>query len=272
MKDSKALYVYGVVPKGEGEIPIKGIDSDGPVRFFPFQDIAALVSEVDLQEFGESELAQNLKDLKWVTEKIWAHEKVLEKAMESRTVIPMKFGAIFISGERLEKILADSYEAFKDLLEKLDGHSEWGVKIYGDSEGLRADVEKTSARVQLAERERAENPPGMAYLMQRKLETTLAEEVDLEKGKRLQDIFNRLSAHAAHAKLGALTPRELTAKERPMIFHGIFLIAEEKVKRFVGEVANLTMEMSELGWKFQQVGPFPPYNFSEISPVKEVQR
>ena len=108
--------------------------------------------------------------------------------------------------------------------------------------------------------------------MRRKLEIILSEEVDLEKEKRLREIFNRLSVLAAEAKLGELSPRELTGKEKPMIFNGIFLITEEKVKRFVGEVANLTMEMSELGWKFQQVGPFPPYNFSEISPVKEVQR
>lgn len=272
MENSKALYIYGIVPKGDADISIKRIDPNTDVCLFPYQDIAALVSEVDLKEFGESELAQNLKDLKWVTEKIWAHEKVLEKAMESRTVIPMKFGAIFLSEERLEKTLADSYEAFKDLLEKLDGHSEWGVKIYGDSEGLRAHVEKTSARVQLAQAKMAENPPGIAYLQQRKLEGALREEVDLEKGKRLQEIFNRFSAHAAQAKLGALTPRELTAKEGPMIFHGIFLIAEKKVKRFAGEVEKLTMEMSDLGWKFQQVGPFPPYSFSEISPVKEVQQ
>ena len=272
MKDSKALYVYGVVPKGEGEIPIKGIDSEGPVRFFPYQDIAALVSEVDLKEFGESELAQNLKDLKWVTEKIWDHEKVLEKAMESRTVIPMKFGAIFTSENRLEKILGDSYEAFKDLLEKLDGHSEWGVKIYGDSEALKASVEKTNPHIQALSSEIAQRPAGEAYLLRRKLEITLMEEVDLENGKRLQEIFNRLSVHAAEAKRGELSPRELTGKEKPMTFNGIFLVREEKVNQLTGEVANLTMKMSDLGWEFQQAGPFPPYSFSEIAPVEGAKR
>ena len=269
MENSKALYVYGIVSSRE-EIPVAGIDPKASVRFFPYQEIAALVSEVDLEEFGESALTQNLKNPEWVTEKIWTHEKVLEKVMDSQTVVPMKFGAIFTSPERLENALADSYETFKTLLEKLEGHLEWAVKIYGDSEALKATVGKTNSRVQAVSKEIAQGSAGVAYLLKKKFDTALTEEVDVEKGKCLQEIYNRLSHHAADAKFGSLSPRELTGKERPMFFHGIFLVAREKLGRLTGEVLNLTMEMSNLGWEFQQAGPFPPYNFSDCSPKEGI--
>jgi len=270
MKDSKAWYVYGVVPKGEGEIPIKGIDSEGPVRLFPYQDIAALVSEVTLEEFGESALASNLKNLEWVKEKVLAHEKVLEKVMASKTVIPLKFGAIFTSEDRLQKVLADSYEGFQSLLGTLKDHSEWAVKLYGDLDGLRAVVAKTSDRIQGAAKEMKEASAGVAYLLQKKFETALREETDVEKGRRLGEIFNRLSAHSSEKKLGDLIPQELTGKAKPMIFNGVFLIAKNKLNDFTREVENLKKEIANLGWQVEQVGPFPPYNFSELPRPEEV--
>ena len=271
MENSKALYVYGVVSSGE-EIPVAGIDPKASVRLFPYQEIVALVSEVDLGEFGEVALAQNLKNLGWVKEKVLAHEKVLEKVMDSQTVVPMKFGAIFTSSANLEKALADSYETFKALLEKLEGHLECSVKIYGNSEALKATVEKTNPRVQAVSKEIAQESAGVAYLLKKKFDTALSEEVDVEKGKRFREIYCRLSRHAADAKLGSLSPRELTGKEKPMIFHSIFLVARDKFARLAGEVVKLTMEMSNLEWEFQQAGPFPPYNFSEISPVEKVHQ
>ena len=272
MENSKGFYVYGIVLQNEMELPQRGMDPEAPVRLFHCEKIAAVVSEVPLAEFGESALAQNLKNMEWMKEKIWAHEKVLESVMDSRTVIPLKFGTIFLSEERLEKVLRDSYEAFGELLEKLEGHSEWAVKVYGHSEGLKASVEKGNPRVQAILNEMAGKPAGVAYLLKKKLETALAEETDVEKGRRLQEIFNRLSAHASDGKLGELSPRELTGKEMPMIFNGIFLVAKEKLAPFTQEVASLKKELSDLEWEFQQVGPFPPYNFSGFPEVKEANR
>src|SRR3989338_6706478 len=155
MENSKALYVYGIVSNRE-EIPTVWMDPKASLHLFPYQEIAALVSEVDLGEFGESALTQNLKNLEWVKEQVLAHEKVLEKVMDSQTVVPMKFGAIFTSEERLVKVLADSYEEFLELLEKLEGRLEWAVKIYGDSEAQKATLAKTNPRVRAVSKEIAQ--------------------------------------------------------------------------------------------------------------------
>ena len=272
MENSKGLYVYGIVLQNEMELPKKGVHSEVPIQLFPCNKIAALVSTVPLEEFGESSLAENLKNTEWAKEKIWAHERVLESVMDSQTVIPLKFGTIFLSEGRLGKVLADSYHEFLALFGRLGGHLEWAVKIYGDSEGLKAHVQRTNARVQEAASERAGKPAGVAYLLQKKVETALGEGVAVEKGKRFQEIFNRLSVYASEGKLGGLSPRELTGKEKPMIFNGIFLVAKSQLGEFTQEVTRLQKEMSDLDWEFEQVGPFPPYNFSELSEVKEANR
>lgn len=277
MDNSKALYVYGIVFRLSHPTPLLAMGGEekgegGGVRFFPYQDIAALVSEVDLEEFGESSMAQNLKNLEWVKEKVMAHEKILEKVMASQTVIPLKFGAIFTSEDRLQKVLADSYEGFQYLLETLKDHSECAVKLYGDLDGLREIVARTSDRIQEVAKEMKEELPGVAYLLKKKFETVLREETDIEKARRLREIFNRLSAHSSDDKLGDLIPHELTGKDKPMIFNGIFLIVKSKMHEFTEEVANLKREVADLGWQVEQVGPFPPYNFSELPRVEEVPK
>jgi hypothetical protein len=269
MESSKALYVYGIVSNATPETTSIWQEPRSGVCLFPHQGICALVSEVSLDEFGESALAENLKKLDWVKEKVWAHEKALERVMRLQTVIPMKFGAIFTSEDGLKKVLADSYEAFQYLLRRLEGHLEWAVKMYGDSEALKTNVRKTNARVQAARAEMTGQPAGVAYLLEKKLETLVAEEVAVEERKRLQEIFNRLSVHASEGKWGDLSPRELTGKESPMIFNGIFLVARSQERLFIEQVANLKMEASELGWQLEQVGPFPPYNFSDLARIQE---
>jgi len=106
-------------------------------RFFYYQDLYAMVSNVSTDEFSEENLKKNLADLEWIKHKAGIHEKVIETVMKDSCVIPFKFGTIFNTEENLKIMLKEHIREFKDTLKYLEGKEEWGVKIYCDLEKLK---------------------------------------------------------------------------------------------------------------------------------------
>ena len=82
-----ALYLYGIV---RADVRITGgpagVDARHAVFLLEGNELAAIVSSVPLEEFGEEQLRENLNDVAWLEEKARAHEAVLEAMLESTTV------------------------------------------------------------------------------------------------------------------------------------------------------------------------------------------
>ncbi len=130
----KGLYLYCIRTKTKNKFSAEGIDG-GEIFATSYQDLEAIVSEVSLEEFGSEEIQRKAQeDLKWIKEKAQLHEQAVEEAMkngdEILSIIPMKFGTIFKTKEKLAETLKKYYSKFKKTLENLVGKQEWAVKVY----------------------------------------------------------------------------------------------------------------------------------------------
>ena len=93
-----AWYVYGVVNAAIGlEEPSGDINASRPVQILTEGAVAAAVSEVDLEEFGEERLRDHLRDMNWVERVARAHETVLDRIRAQATVIPMRMCTVYRS-------------------------------------------------------------------------------------------------------------------------------------------------------------------------------
>ena len=120
----KGFYLYCIIKESDHEFSTEGIGG-GKVWTMPYQDLKAVVSEVSLDEFSSEEIQKkSQEDINWIKEKAQNHQKAIEGAMASGPVIPMQFGVIFKTKEKLEETLAKHYEQFKQSLEKLAGKQE----------------------------------------------------------------------------------------------------------------------------------------------------
>src|SRR5213078_2128486 len=77
-------YVYGVVSAGGEDLPpdLPGVDPRYPATLVGEGGLAAIVSRVSLEEFGEERLRDNLNDVAWLEDKARAHEEVLDAALQ----------------------------------------------------------------------------------------------------------------------------------------------------------------------------------------------
>jgi hypothetical protein len=256
------LYLYGIVRADvriTGELA--GVDSRHHVFLLEGNELAAIVSSVPLEEFGEEQLRENLNEVAWLEEKARAHERVLEALLESTTVVPTRLCTIFSEERQVREMMSREGPALIDALERLDGKAEWGVKVFAEPGALER-----------AARERAkegadEGPvsPGAAYMDRRRRESRARENAEEIADAWAHAIHERLARCAAEALLNPLQRRELSGHDGDMLLNGVYLIEEGEVDRFRELAAELGEEYRALGLVVEPTGPWPAYNFVKNS-------
>jgi hypothetical protein len=256
------LYLYGIVHANvriTGDLP--GVDRDHHVFLLEGNELAAIVSSVPLEEFGEEQLRENLNEVPWLEEKARAHETVLEALIESTTVVPTRLCTIFSGEKQVREMMADEGPALVEALERLEGKAEWGVKVFAEPGALeRAAVERAQEGS-----EREPLSPGAAYMDRRRRETRARENAEEIADGWGQSIHQRLEACAAEALLNPLQRRELSGHDGDMLLNGVYLIEDEVAERFRELVSELGEDHRSRGVAVELTGPWPAYNFVKSS-------
>ena len=113
------VYVYGILP---GDIKVEsgaeGVgDPPGEIRVVRHRDLAALVSDVDLDRpLGRAE-------------DLFAHEELLDATAADVPVLPLRFGAVLTNDDAVaDELLGAHYDEFTSALKQLEGHAEYVVQ------------------------------------------------------------------------------------------------------------------------------------------------
>ena len=229
-----ALYVYGVVPAGT-DLDLHLVEEGG---------LAAICGEVPLAEFGEEPLRRNLEDRAWLERTAQEHERVLDRALRAGTVIPFRIATLYESEESLREFLRDGHEDLAQLLERLAGKVELGVKAYLDT----------------ARQGAVEDESGADYLRRRQAEEVTAREADAFAIECARASHARLSAAALDATANRPQPAELSGRTDRMLLNGAYLVPRGET-RLGSVVSDLERLYAERGVTFEITGPWPPYNF-----------
>lgn len=223
------------------------------------QELYAIVSRVDEEEFSEIGLRKNLRQLDWIKIKAGEHERIIEAIMRQVCVIPLKFGIVFNTEDNLRTMLREQAENFLRILKNLAGKEEWGVKIFCDTEGLKEIIgQEESAQPQ---HNQEEATCGRAYFLRKKKETLLIESLNKRVNEYAQQSFELLRKNTIAACLNNLLPKEVTERKDDMILNAVFLIEQGRVVEFTQEAKELQAKYKGRGLSFVCTGPWPPYNF-----------
>jgi hypothetical protein len=252
-----AWYVYGVVKSDavtEAELP--GVDATRPVELFAEGSIAAAVSEVDLEEFGEAPLRERLRDMAWVERVARGHETVLEQIRAQATVVPMRMCTVYRSESRVREMLRLQESALRRAIDHLDGKAEWGVKVFSDPSELTAVGLDAPD-----DQESVDEARGAAYMRRRQGERDRRERERQQLEESAEQIHERLSTLAGDGHMLPPQRPEVSGHAGDMVLNGVYLVSNDSQERFHAEVQALEDEFAPLGVKLVLTGPWPPYNF-----------
>jgi hypothetical protein len=254
-----ATYVYGITSADADELSdtlatVEGVGSSPP--FTIEQDgLVAIASEVPLAEFDEERLRENLNDVEWLEQTARGHELVLEAAREGTTIIPLRLCTIYRGEDHVRVMLEREQAVFRDALDRLEGKTEWGVKLIAEPGALEAALAEDEPE------EAGEVSPGVAYLKSRGREAKEREAIDDLANAWAAEAHDRLTHSAVEALLNPLQNPEVSGHVGEMLLNGVYLVEDAGMDAFTAEIEALVNEFDDRGVSVEMTGPWPPYNF-----------
>src|ERR1700694_975453 len=133
---TEGKYVYCIIRNDRSrEFGELGIGGGARVYTVNHNDLAAVVSETPIVIYDPTR------------ENVLAHEFVNETVMREFTLIPMSFGTVFRSEKDVLALLNSTYQAFTDVLEKMQDKIEFGLKILWDRDKVVAAIERDNDEI-----------------------------------------------------------------------------------------------------------------------------
>src|SRR5580765_2054496 len=134
--DIEGKYVYCIV-RNDRQKEFGGIGIGGGQRVYTVHhnDLAAVVSDTPIVIYDPTR------------ENVLAHEFVNETVMREFTVIPMSFGTVFRSEDDVGELLRSTYQAFTDVLDKMQDKIEFGLKILWDRDKVVETLEQENEEI-----------------------------------------------------------------------------------------------------------------------------
>lgn len=263
--EARGLYVYGVGRLAELE-PLVGagapeaIETDAELELVPEGELAAVVSGVPLEDYGEEALPARLADAAWTATRALRHERAVEHFARRAPVVPLRFGTIYLRRESVARMLGGRAAELRAALARLEGREEWGVNLYVSRAVLRGEVERVSPRLRELSGRAAAAPPGQAYLLRKKIEAARDDETRAETRRAAAEVERRLAAEsAAAARLRVL--KDESAEHGDVAARLAFLVQRERFEEFRAAAERLAAEYAPLGFRLELTGPWPAYNF-----------
>ena len=248
-------YLYAVT-RGIDPAALAGTTGlDGaPLEVVGHRDLAAVVSSVDLEEYGEEGLRANLENLPWLERVARGHDAVVQAAAALAPTAPMRLATICRDDAGVVERLEGWHDDLTAVLDRVEGRVEWSVKVYA---ARRPEEPAATGRGP------GHAPAGGAAYLQRKKAEAQARRTE-ETTARLvtEEVHERLmQAAVASRRLAAQDPR-LTGRTDQMLHNGAYLVEADRSAEFAAvldEVASANPDVV-VEWH----GPWPPYSFATL--------
>lgn len=247
-------YLYAVTRIG-GEADLVTVTGlrEAPVRLVEHRELAAVVSDVDLDEFGEDGLRNNLEDLRWLEEVARAHHAVVHAVAAMGPTAPLRLATICRGERAVRERLDEWHDELVRALRRIEGRSEWSVKAF--SRPPATDPETSSP-----------NPTGTgagsAYLKRRKAAVAEREAAVRSVAALAEELHLALSEHAVASRRLPPQDRKLTGHEGTMALNGAYLVDNDQAAEFEAVVQRLDGEHPDA--RLDLRGPWPPYSFAVL--------
>jgi hypothetical protein len=246
-------YLYCIVRSARKPVIRRaaGLPGAGPVRALDAGGrLWLIVSDVDTAQYGETAIADGLKRLDWVSRRAMGHETVVERFLPGAALLPMQLFTIFKSDERALAHVSRDRRRIERVLERVEGHVEWGLRLTWDERAARAAVEK------LHEGRARVGASGMSYLARKR---------DLLDVGRTQLANVRAEATALHRQLAKQardavrrTATEQAAPGSRLLLDAAYLVPAAHAAAFRAAVRQRTRQLASAGITATLTGPWPP--------------
>jgi hypothetical protein len=261
MTAEQGIWVYAVTERGGG-VTLPGLAgvSGARVRLAHAGGLTAVVSDVELTEYGADALRRNLEDLAWLEAVARAHHGDIDATARLFTVLPMRLATVYGSDAGMAAALEAFETPFQAALGRLRGRTEWGVKGYAAPSPHAAGPATAKPPEDGAATGEGGAGTGMAYLRRRRDALAAQRESRHAAADSARAVHAELSRHAADSCLHPPQSPQLSNRADAMVLNAAYLLDDDITDQFAQAVAALNDRDQRL--RLELTGPWPPYSFA----------
>lgn len=236
-------YIYGIIDTDEapnfGSIGIGGRSDE--VTTIGTKGLAAVVSNASMDHYVLSR------------ENVLAHAKVIEKVMESYTVLPMRFCTVSETANEVLSFLEGNIKDLKNMLRDIDGKVEIDIKIlWSDMKKIYDEIVKENKKIrELKAKGTQQNQQSLIHAGE--LVATALEEKKAVEGERYLKPIKKTTKDF----------KEMEPSADAIVAHAAFLIDKGWLREFNDKVDTVGDEFKDR-IQIHYVGPMAPYSFTTL--------
>ena len=236
----RVLYLYGITKPGAEKtaIPVEGIDGQTAVESVSCAGFTCWVSRVSRVEYADR-LTENMENLDWLTAASLRHQQVVSELGNKGTVLPARFGTVFLSQASLTADVGRRRSALLKAFKRLGDADEWGLKIFA--------VAQPQAQIAAAS--------GKDYLRQK------AASLKALGGGRAPDPEVKKFIGALEKLATEIAPGgKVGSGQAGLEWYGSLLVPRNRYKQ-LERLINQYSERWQSKHRIECTGPWPPYSF-----------
>lgn len=247
-EDATYLYALARPIPAAALAGLRGIGG-AEVRVLAEGEIACVVSTVELAEFGEQALRENLERLDWLERVAREHDEVVRAVYALGPTLPVRLATVYHDDastlRHADELRAEAVPA----LAKIEGREEWGVKVF-----------HVRPAVTTAATERARS--GADYMRRRRAELQQDADDAARAAADATSVLDRLAGLSVEIRRHRPQDPRLSGSSHPMLLNAACLVDRARVPEFRAVVDELAAERP--AGSVVLTGPWPPYSFTGI--------
>ncbi len=260
--ESRGWYLYGIIRSSP---PLPDVStssaSSASIQFVVEGALAAIVRMVTLVPSEDGALGMGLRTAQELEIMVREHNDVIGAVHRQRTILPSKFGCVYMQEAHLKQALRQQQASLLDQLQRLEDCDEWGIHIYAEPSLVRERLARNDPRVRRLENELATATPGKAYLLKRQLANLLAEVTGQSLAGLAHEALDEIGRHAVDTSVGAQPRQTAKLDQEVEILRASFLVRRPESESFFA--ALHTFAEANEGLRCEYSGPWPLYSFVE---------
>ncbi|GAA4525289.1 GvpL/GvpF family gas vesicle protein [Amycolatopsis samaneae] len=253
--EARVCYCYAVTkplpPDALAGVP--GL-RDSTVDTVECDGLAAVVSELPAAEFGERALRANLEDLGWLERVARRHNDVVDGVARRAATVPFRLATIYRDRHRVHEVLRSGAARIGAALDRIEGRSEWGLKVYAEFAEEAEPVPPSGPT----------EPPGRSYLRKRLAERRSRDLRWARVEETAAKVDESLCALAVDRRAHRPQSRRLSGDSEQNVLNVAYLVDDADVDSFLARAGEL--RAAARGCRVGLTGPWAPYSFALPDP------